>query len=538
MQINHIANNLKIYGINKCIEIIYNPTFEQLLKEETNHKLTGLERCVITKLGAVAVNTGEFTGRSPKDKYFVRDSKTKNEIWWSDHPEHPSHNYPIEENTWNSLYKTVVNKLKNQRLFIMDAFCGATIPSRLKIRFITDIAWQAHFFKNMFIRPTSLEVLNFCQDFTIFSAPKAININWKKQKLNSENFIAINLTKHILLIGGTWYGGEIKKGLFSVMNYILPLKKIASMHCASNVGDKNDVALFFGLSGTGKTTLSADSKRFLIGDDEHGWDENGIFNFEGGCYAKTINLSKEKEPEIYRAIKKNALLENVMIMPDKTVNFKDYSKTENTRVSYPIYHIKNIVQPISSAGHANYIFFLTADAFGVLPFVSILSKKQGLYYFLSGFTSKVSGTERGIVHPEPTFSSCFGEAFLSLYPTVYAEVLFKYIKNMNSKIFLINTGWNGHGVRYSLKNTRIVINSILNSTLNSCETHKLPIFNLKIPKNIQGITSQELDPRLSFQSQNEWYARAKKLAKDFISNFYKFEHTGLGKLLEKFGPQC
>lgn len=538
MQINKVANNLNIYGINKYIEIIYNPTFEQLFKEETNHKLHGLERCAITKFGAVAVDTGEFTGRSPKDKYFLRDSKTKDSIWWSDHPEHPSNNYPITTDIWNALYDSVINKLKNQRLFVIDAFCGATEPNRLKIRCITDIAWQAHFVKNMFIRPNSSETLNFCQDFTIFSAPKAVNTNWKKQKLNSENFIAINLTKNILLIGGTWYGGEIKKGLFSVMNYILPLKQVASMHCASNVSMKNDVALFFGLSGTGKTTLSTDSKRFLIGDDEHGWDEHGIFNFEGGCYAKTINLSKIKEPDIYRAIKKNALLENVVVLSDKTVDFKDNSKTENTRVSYPIYHIKNIVQPISSSGHASYIIFLTADAFGVFPWVSILSEKQGLYHFLSGFTSKVSGTERGIINPEPTFSSCFGEAFLSLYPTVYAEVLFKYIQKANSKIFLINTGWNGCGIRYSLKNTRRIIKNIFNGSLNTCETYNLPIFNLKIPKNIQGITSQDLDPRFSFKSHHEWDIKAKKLAKDFISNFYKFTHTDLGECLVEFGPQC
>ncbi|AFA41019.1 phosphoenolpyruvate carboxykinase [Wigglesworthia glossinidia endosymbiont of Glossina morsitans morsitans (Yale colony)] len=537
MQIDKIANNLKIHGINKYVEIIYNPTFEKLFEEETNHNLDGLESCTITKFGAISVDTGEFTGRSPKDKYFVRDSNTINKIWWSDHPKHQSHNYPISEDVWNSLYEIVINKLKNQRLFVIDAFCGATIPNRLKIRFITDIAWQAHFVKNMFIRPIFSEISNFCQDFTILSAPKAVNMNWKKQKLNSENFIAINLTKRILLIGGTWYGGEIKKGLFSVMNYILPLKQVASMHCASNVGIKNDVALFFGLSGTGKTTLSTDSKRFLIGDDEHGWDANGIFNFEGGCYAKTINLSKEKEPEIYGAIKKNALLENVVVFPDKTVNFEDSSKTENTRVSYPIYHIKNIVQPISSSGHASYIIFLTADAFGVLPCVSMLSKKQGLYHFLSGFTSKISGTERGIVDPEPTFSSCFGEAFLSLYPTVYAEVLFKYIKSAHSKIFLINTGWNGYGIRYSLKNTRKIIKNILDGSLNSCVTYNLPIFNLKIPQNIQGINPKDLDPRFSFKSHQEWDIKAKKLAKKFVSNFCKFEHTDLGKILVPFGPQ-
>ncbi|BAC24723.1 pckA [Wigglesworthia glossinidia endosymbiont of Glossina brevipalpis] len=533
----NILITLNQVGIEQYSNIIYNPNYDTLFKEETNKNLKGLERCILTKLQAIAVDTGKFTGRSPKDKYYVRDEKTKNIIWWSDDNNHKSNNHPINNETWKDLKKLIANNLNNKKLFVIDAFCGANKKNRLKVRFITDIAWQAHFFKNMFIEPIEQELNKFLQDFTVFSVPKAINKKWKDHKLNSENFIAINLTENTLLIGGTWYGGEIKKGLFSVMNYILPLKNIASMHCSANEGFKKDVALFFGLSGTGKTTLSTDSKRYLIGDDEHGWCKDGVFNFEGGCYAKTINLSEEKEPEIFNAIKKNAILENVMVLKDSNINFFDGTKTENSRVSYPINHIKNIVKPISQSGHPKNIIFLTADAFGVFPFVSKLSYFQGQYYFLSGFTSKLSGTERGIIDPEPTFSSCFGEAFLSLHPTVYAKILLRYIKYYNSKIFLVNTGWNGKRERYSLEYTRSIINAILDDKIEFIDENYIPIFNLKIPKKIEGVPDLFLDPRNFFSSNEEWIKQATILSKKFIKNFKKFSHTKLGKKLIKFEPK-
>ncbi|CRK85551.1 Phosphoenolpyruvate carboxykinase [ATP] [Candidatus Providencia siddallii] len=532
-----IIKELKKYGINNTTEVILNPSYKFLFKEEINPELKGYERCVITKLGAVAVDTGIFTGRSPKDKYIVCDDITKNTIWWSDQSDGMNDNKSISKEIWYDLKCLACNQLSGKKLFVIDAFCGANIDTRLKVRFITEVAWQAHFVKNMFIRPSNKELINFTPDFIVINASKCINLNWKKQGLNSENFIAFNLTEGMQLIGGSWYGGEMKKGMFLVMNYLLPLKGIASMHCSANVGKKGDVAIFFGLSGTGKTTLSTDPKRKLIGDDEHGWDYNGVFNFEGGCYAKTINLSREVEPYIFNAIKRDALLENVMVLEDGSVDFNNNSKTENTRVSYPISYIKNIVKPISKSGHATKVIFLTADAFGVFPLVSSLTLEQTQYYFLSGFTSKIAGTECGIIKHIPTFSACFGSAFLSLHPTRYAEVLVNRMKESNAKAYFVNTGWNGFGERISIKNTRAIIDCILNGDIEKAQKINIPIFNFEIPKILPGLNSEILDPRNSFLNKIEWFEKARNLAKSFIENFYKYTDIFIGESLVKVGPK-
>ncbi len=434
------VSELEQYGIRDAAEIIYNPSYDLLFDEETRPGLTGYEHGVVTTSGAVAVDTGIFTGRSPKDKYLVRDDLTRDTVWWADQGKGKNDNKPLSQDTWNSLKHLITNQLSGKRLFVVDAFCGANADTRLKVRFITEVAWQAHFVKNMFIRPDENELHDFEPDFIVMNGAKCVNPDWQAQGLNSENFVAFNLSERIQLIGGTWYGGEMKKGMFSIMNYLLPLQGIASMHCSANVGEKGDVAIFFGLSGTGKTTLSTDPKRKLIGDDEHGWDDDGVFNFEGGCYAKTINLSAEAEPDIYHAISRDALLENVVVRLDGSVDFDDGSKTENTLVSYPIYHIENIVKPVSKAGHANNVIFLTADAFGVLPPVAELTPEQMQYHFLSGFTAKLAGTERGVTEPTPTFSACFGAAFLTLHPTQYADVLVKRMKAARAKAYLVNTG--------------------------------------------------------------------------------------------------
>ncbi|HGJ5876156.1 MAG TPA: phosphoenolpyruvate carboxykinase (ATP) [Arsenophonus sp.] len=525
------------YGIHQVTEIVYNPGYEQLFVEETKSSLTGYERGVETNLGAVAVNTGIFTGRSPKDKYIVRDNVSMNTVWWTDQGKGKNDNKAMTETVWKSLKDLVTNQLSNKRLFIIDAFCGANVDTRLKVRFITEVAWQAHFVKNMFIRPTAEELIDFQPDFVVMNGAKCTNPNWQAQGLNSENFVAFNLTERMQLIGGTWYGGEMKKGLFSIMNYLLPLKGIASMHCSANVGEKGDVAIFFGLSGTGKTTLSTDPKRKLIGDDEHGWDDDGVFNFEGGCYAKIINLSAEAEPDIYHAIKRDALLENVTVLADGSVDFNDGTKTENTRVSYPIYHINNIVKPISKAGHATKVIFLTADAFGVLPPVACLTPEQTEYHFLSGFTAKLAGTERGIIEPTPTFSACFGAAFLTLHPTQYAEVLGKRMKAAGAKAYLVNTGWNGTAKRISIKDTRAIIDAILNGDIDRAETIKLPIFNLAVPTNLPGVDSNILDPRHTYADNSQWEVKAKTLAKRFINNFEKYTDTPVGAVLVKAGPE-
>ncbi|WGO83608.1 phosphoenolpyruvate carboxykinase (ATP) [Arsenophonus apicola] len=525
------------YGIHQVTEIVYNPGYEQLFAEETKPSLKGYERGIETNLGAVAVDTGIFTGRSPKDKYIVRDNVSMNTVWWADQGKGKNDNKPMTEEVWKSLKDLVTNQLSGKRLFIIDAFCGANADTRLKVRFITEVAWQAHFVKNMFIRPTEQELIDFQPDFVVMNGAKCTNPNWQAQGLNSENFVAFNLTERMQLIGGTWYGGEMKKGLFSVMNYLLPLKGIASMHCSANVGEKGDVAIFFGLSGTGKTTLSTDPKRKLIGDDEHGWDDDGVFNFEGGCYAKTINLSEAAEPDIYHAIKRDALLENVTVLTDGSVDFNDGTKTENTRVSYPIYHINNIVKPISKAGHATKVIFLTADAFGVLPPVSCLTPEQTEYHFLSGFTAKLAGTERGITEPTPTFSACFGAAFLTLHPTQYAEVLGKRMKAAGAKAYLVNTGWNGTGKRISIKDTRAIIDAILNGDIDKADTINLPVFNLAIPTHLPVVDNNILDPRHTYADNSQWEVKAKDLAKRFINNFEKYTDTPVGAALVKAGPK-
>lgn len=528
---------LEQYGIHDVAEVVYNPSYELLFKEETKPGLEGYERGTVTTLGAVAVDTGIFTGRSPKDKYIVRDDVTRDTVWWADQGKGKNDNKPMTQEVWSELKHLVTEQLSGKRLFIVDAFCGANADTRLKVRFITEVAWQAHFVKNMFIRPTDAELVGFEPDFIVMNGAKCTNPNWKEQGLNSENFVAFNLTERMQLIGGSWYGGEMKKGMFSMMNYLLPLKGIASMHCSANVGEKGDVAIFFGLSGTGKTTLSTDPKRKLIGDDEHGWDDDGVFNFEGGCYAKTIHLSKEAEPDIYGAIKRYALLENVTVLADGSVDFDDGSKTENTRVSYPIYHIENIVKPVSKAGHATKVIFLTADAFGVLPPVSRLTPEQTQYHFLSGFTAKLAGTERGVTEPTPTFSACFGAAFLSLHPTQYAEVLVKRMEAAGAKAYLVNTGWNGTGKRISIKDTRAIIDAILSGDIEKADTIKLPIFDLEVPTALPGVDTNILDPRNTYADKSQWDEKAKDLADRFVKNFDKYTDTPAGAALVKAGPK-
>ncbi|ACT05138.1 phosphoenolpyruvate carboxykinase (ATP) [Dickeya chrysanthemi] len=538
MQIKGITPEaLTAYGIHDVREIVYNPSYDLLFTEETSPTLQGYERGIETQLGAVAVDTGIFTGRSPKDKYIVRDDVTRDTVWWSDQGKGKNDNHPLSQETWQHLKQRVTRQLSGKRVFVVDAFCGANADTRLKVRFITEVAWQAHFVKNMFIRPSDEELPGFEPDFIVMNGAKCTNPQWQEQGLNSENFVAFNLTERIQLIGGTWYGGEMKKGLFSIMNYLLPLKGIASMHCSANVGEKGDVAVFFGLSGTGKTTLSTDPKRQLIGDDEHGWDDDGVFNFEGGCYAKTINLSAEAEPDIYHAIRRDALLENVTVLADGSVDFSDGSKTENTRVSYPIYHIDNIVKPVSKAGHATKVIFLTADAFGVLPPVSRLTADQTQYHFLSGFTAKLAGTERGVTEPTPTFSACFGAAFLTLHPTQYAEVLVKRMQAAGAKAYLVNTGWNGTGKRISIKDTRGIIDAILNGSIDDAETQTLPIFNLSIPTALPGVDPAILDPRDTYASVAQWEEKAHDLAQRFITNFDKYTDTPAGAALVSAGPK-
>ncbi|MCW0323477.1 phosphoenolpyruvate carboxykinase (ATP) [Pantoea dispersa] len=532
----NVTEYLKGCGITDVPEIIYNPDYDTLFAEETRGDLSGYEKGVVTELGAVAVDTGIFTGRSPKDKYIVRDETTRNTLWWADEGKGKNDNKPLGPEVWTHLKKLVTSELSGKRLFVVDAWCGANADTRLGVRFVTEVAWQAHFVKNMFIAPSQEELENFKPDFAVINGSKCTNPDWQEQGLNSENFIAFNLTENIQLIGGTWYGGEMKKGMFAVMNYLMPQRGIASMHCSANVGEAGDVALFFGLSGTGKTTLSTDPLRQLIGDDEHGWDDEGVFNYEGGCYAKTIRLSREAEPEIYNAIRRDALLENVVVRKDGSIDFYDDAKTENARVTYPIWHIDNIVKPVSKAGHATKVIFLTADAYGVLPPVSILTPEQAQYHFLSGFTAKLAGTERGITEPTPTFSSCFGAAFLTLHPTQYADVLVKRMEQAGAKAYLVNTGWNGQGKRISIKDTRGIINAILNDELDGAKTTQLPVFNLSIPTSAYGIADEVLDPRLSWSSEEDWRSKAEALADKFVTNFDKFTDSELGQKLAKFGP--
>ena len=529
--------DLTKYGITGTTEIVYNPSYEMLFEEETKPGLEGYEKGQVSELGAVNVMTGIYTGRSPKDKFIVMDETSKDTVWWTT-PEYKNDNKPASKEAWDACKKLALQELSNKKLYVMDVFCGANKDSRMAIRFIMEVAWQAHFVKNMFIEPTDEELENFEPDFVCYNASKAKVENYKELGLNSETAVVFNLTDREQVILNTWYGGEMKKGMFSMMNYYLPLKGIASMHCSANT-DMNgeNTAIFFGLSGTGKTTLSTDPKRLLIGDDEHGWDDNGVFNFEGGCYAKVIDLDKESEPDIYNAIKRDALLENVTLDENGKIDFHDKSVTENTRVSYPINHIQKIVRPVSAAPAAKNVIFLSADAFGVLPPVSILTPEQTEYYFLSGFTAKLAGTERGITEPTPTFSACFGQAFLELHPTKYAEELVKRMKQSGAKAYLVNTGWNGTGKRISIKDTRGIIDAILDGSINSAPTKSIPYFNFEVPTELPGVDPKILDPRDTYADASEWETKAKDLASRFQKNFVKYESNPAGKALVPAGPQ-
>lgn len=529
--------DLTKYGIAGTTEIVHNPSYEQLFAEETKAGLKGFEVGQVSELGAVNVMTGEYTGRSPKDKFTVMDDVSRDTIWWTS-DEFKNDNRPVTQETWDVVKGIALKELSNKRLFVVDAFCGANEDTRMSIRFIVEVAWQAHFVTNMFIRPSAEELENFEPDFVVYNASKAKVENYKELGLNSETAVMFNLSSREQVIVNTWYGGEMKKGIFGIMNYYLPLRGIASMHCSANTDlDGKNTAIFFGLSGTGKTTLSTDPNRLLIGDDEHGWDDNGIFNFEGGCYAKVIDLDKESEPDIYNAIKRDALLENVTVDANGKIDFEDDSVTENTRVSYPIYHIEKIVQPVSTGPAAEHVIFLSADAFGVLPPVSILTPEQAQYYFLSGFTAKLAGTERGITEPMPTFSACFGQAFLTLHPTKYAQELVKRMEESGAKAYLVNTGWNGTGKRISIRDTRGIIDAILNGDILDAPTKNIPIFNLEVPTELPGVDTNVLDPRDTYADASEWDAKAKDLAERFVKNFAKYESNEAGKALVSSGPQ-
>lgn len=532
MKNTKIIQDLEKLGIKGNYEVVYNPSYEELYQAEVSPENQGFEQAELTESGAVSVKTGIFTGRSPKDRYIVQDDVTRDTIFWDGKV-----NLPTTAEIFGSCKELVMNQLSEaKKIYVVDAFCGTNADTRLKVRFIVEVAWQAHFVTNMFIRPSHYELENFGEpDFTVVNGSKTTNPNWEAQGLNSENFIMFNLTEKLQIIGGTWYGGEMKKGMFAMMNYYLPLKGMASMHCSANVGEKGDVALFFGLSGTGKTTLSADPKRYLIGDDEHGWDNNGVFNYEGGCYAKVIDLSEEKEPDIYRAIKRDALLENVVVN-NGVADYTDGSITENTRVSYPIYHINKIVLP-SKAGHAKKIVYLSADAFGVLPPVSILNEDQAQYHFLCGYTSKLAGTERGITEPQPSFSPAFGEAFLTLHPTMYSKTLIGKMQEHGAKAYLVNTGWNGTGKRISLKDTRAIIDAIIDGSIDNAPKTQVPIMNLEIPTELPNVSTGILDPRDTYENASEWEEKAKDLASRYIKNFEQYCDTEEGKKLVASGPQ-
>ncbi len=534
--------DLSIYGLKDVGEVYHNLSYEELFEHETNPELEGYERGFVTNTGAVAVDTGVFTGRSPKDKYIVKEETSEKNIWWRNEHRPASDNKPISEEVWSDLKEIAVEQLSGKKLYVQDGFAGANEDSRIAIRIITEVAWMAHFVKNMFIRPSEEELEDFDPDYVMLNASKTHNPKWKEHGLNSEVFAAFNLKEGMACVGGTWYGGEIKKGFFSVMNYLLPLQGIAAMHCSANVGEAGDVAIFFGLSGTGKTTLSADPKRALIGDDEHGWDRDGVFNFEGGCYAKTINLDPEKEPDIFHAIKRDALLENVVFDPETgEIDWSSAAKTQNTRVSYPIYHIKNVVKPVSKAGHAQNVIFLTADAFGVLPPVSRLDTNQTKYHFISGYTAKVAGTERGIKEPVPSFSACFGAAFLLLDPIIYADLLAEKMEEHHAHAWLVNTGWTGGGwghggKRMDLPHTRAIIDAILDGSLNKASYSTLPIFNLQIPDHVRGVPDHVLNPRNTWEHPGEWDQQARMLAEKFIKNFEFFTDNEKVKGLVPYGP--
>jgi phosphoenolpyruvate carboxykinase (ATP) len=532
--------DLTKYGITGTTEIVYNPSYEELFAEETKPELEGFEVGHETELGAVDVFTGVYTGRSPKDKYIVMDENSKDTVWWTS-DEYKNDNHPASMEAWNAVKELAKKELSNKRLFVVDAFCGANEDTRMAVRFIVEVAWQAHFVTNMFIKPTAEELETFEPDFVVYNASKAKVENYKELGLNSETAVVFNITSREQVIVNTWYGGEMKKGMFSMMNYYMPLKGIASMHCSANTDMNGEhTSIFFGLSGTGKTTLSTDPSRLLIGDDEHGWDDNGVFNYEGGCYAKVINLDAEAEPDIYGAIKRDALLENVTVSEDGKIDFDDKSVTENTRVSYPLEHIEKIVKKVngkSSGPDADNIIFLSADAFGVLPPVSILTPEQTKYYFLSGFTAKLAGTERGITEPTPTFSACFGQAFLELHPTKYAEELVKKMDKVGAKAYLVNTGWNGTGKRISIKDTRGIISAIQNGDVDKAETKKIPYFDFEVPTSLPGVDPAILDPRDTYADAADWDAKAKDLAERFNKNFVKYTGNDAGKELVAFGPK-
>ena len=529
--------DLTKYGITGTVEIVHNPSYDVLFAEETKAGLEGFEKGQVTELGAVNVMTGIYTGRSPKDKFLVKDATSENTVWWTSE-EYKNDNKPVTTETWNALKALAAKELSNKKLYVVDGYCGANEATRLKVRFIMEVAWQAHFVTNMFIRPSKEELESFEPDFVVYNASKAKVENYKELGLNSETAVVFNLTTKEQVILNTWYGGEMKKGMFSMMNYFNPLRGIASMHCSANTDKEGkSSAIFFGLSGTGKTTLSTDPKRLLIGDDEHGWDNEGVFNYEGGCYAKVINLDKESEPDIYNAIKRDALLENVTVDANGKIDFADKSVTENTRVSYPIYHINNIVKPVSKGPHAKQVIFLSADAFGVLPPVSILNEEQAQYYFLSGFTAKLAGTERGITEPTPTFSACFGAAFLSLHPTKYAEELVKKMKMTGAKAYLVNTGWNGTGKRISIRDTRGIIDAILDGSIEKAPTKTIPYFDFVVPTELPGVDPKILDPRDTYADAAEWTKKAEDLAGRFIKNFAKFTGNEAGKALVAAGPK-
>ena len=529
--------DLTQYGITGSTVIAHNPSYEYLFEEETKAGLEGFDKGVNTELNAVNVTTGIYTGRSPKDKYIVKDAQSQDKVWWTTE-EYKNDNHPMSEEVWAKVKEIAIKELCNKELYVVDAFCGANEATRLRVRFIVEVAWQAHFVKNMFIQPTAEELESFEPNFVIYNASKAKVENYKELGLNSETCVAFNTTTREQCIINTWYGGEMKKGMFSMMNYYLPLQGIASMHCSANTDmEGKNTAIFFGLSGTGKTTLSTDPKRLLIGDDEHGWDDEGVFNFEGGCYAKVINLDKESEPDIYNAIHRDALLENVTVDKDGKIDFADKSVTENTRVSYPIYHIKNIVRPQSHGPAAKQVIFLSADAFGVLPPVSVLTPEQTKYYFLSGFTAKLAGTERGITEPTPTFSACFGQAFLELHPTKYAEELVKRMQMSGAKAYLVNTGWNGSGKRISIRDTRGIIDAILNHSIDNAPTKQIPYFNFTVPTQLEGVDPAILDPRDTYADAAQWEEKAKDLAGRFVKNFHKYESNEAGKALVAAGPQ-
>ena len=532
-----IIQELHDLGITGYHEVSYNPSYQELYEAEVSHKRKGFEKGALTDTGAVAVKTGIFTGRSPKDRYVVKDDISKDTICWDKESGISTPNYPTTKEVWDDLKALTLEQLSTSpKLYVVDAYCGTNIDTRLKVRFIMEVAWQAHFVTNMFIRPSIYELQNFGKpDFIVMNGSKTTNPNWEAHGLNSENFVVFNLTEKIQIIGGTWYGGEMKKGMFAMMNYYLPLKGMASMHCSANVGEKGDVAVFFGLSGTGKTTLSADPKRYLIGDDEHGWDSNGVFNYEGGCYAKVIDLSENNEPDIWRAIKRDALLENVIVDEYGEINYYDHSITENSRVSYPIYNINKIVLP-SKAGHASKIIYLSADAFGVLPPVSILNDDQAQYHFLCGYTSKLAGTERGITAPEPSFSPAFGEAFLTLHPTMYSKTLIGKMKEHGAKAYLVNTGWNGTGKRISLKNTRAIIDAIISGEIDTMEKRDIPFLNLTIPTALPNVSEGILDPRDTYTTEDEWTVKAKDLASRYIKYFEQYTDNEEGKRLVSAGP--